>query len=107
MLYATWTEVPTTRKTTNGRKQTATITAIETKRKTTTEAETEPVYIAATPTTKIVTTIATIAAKIKLFHYETTATNKIPEDKSQGLFSFIVTFYITFHPVLNNCNRYV
>ena len=42
-------------------KQTATVTAIETKRKTTTVAETEPVYIAATPTTKTVTTIATIA----------------------------------------------
>ena len=76
MLYPTWAEVPTTRKTTNGRKQTATVTAIETKRKTTTEAETEPVYIAATPTTKIVTTIATIAGRMKLFHYGITATQQ-------------------------------
>ena len=76
MLYPTWAEVPTTRKTTNGRKQTATVTAIETKRKTTTEAETEPVYIAATSTTKIVTAIATIAEKMKLFHYGITATQQ-------------------------------
>ena len=89
MLYATWTEVPATRKTTNGKKQTATTTAIETKTKTTTEAETET---AATPTAKTVRTIATITAKTKLFHYGTTSTNKIPEGKSQGFYSFIVAF---------------
>ena len=103
--YIAGTEVPGTRKTTSDKKQTAITTATKTKTKTTTEAETETETVAATLTIKTVRTIAIIGRTRTTSG--ATATNKITEDKSQGLFSFTVPFALCLVQSLNDPNRYM
>jgi len=90
--YTTGTEVPVTRKTTNGRKQTATKTKTKTTREEnrnrSSNLNNQESYIR---TMARITTTRTATRP--------TATNKITEDKSQGFFQFYFPFRIMFGPI--------